>query len=186
MKSLFPTQTKDIIAASVLLSNTYLSVGEHQQAEAVRANRIRQYGRKVQVGSSWTEVDDELVVSRRSFNTTSQWVTILCLLLKEFRAHDRSHPLSAGIYAVLHHMSTQLKEHGHQFDSSWVTRPLREGESIESVLCGHSEKLAIAFNFLRRPNATFIQVTKNLRMCGDCRKCRSMGEVMFTDTLMFS
>ena len=68
-------------------------------------------------------------------------------------------------------MSTELKEHGHQFDSSWITRPLREGESIESVLCGHSEKLAIAFNFLKRPDATFIQVTKNLRVCGDCRKC---------------
>ena len=64
MKSLFPTQTNDLIAASVLLSNTYSSVGEHQQAEAVRANRVRQFGKRVKVGRSWTEVDDELVVSR--------------------------------------------------------------------------------------------------------------------------
>ena len=64
MKSLFPTQTNDLIAASVLLSNTYSSVGEHQQAEEVRANRLRQYGKRVKVGRSWTEVDDELVVNR--------------------------------------------------------------------------------------------------------------------------
>ena len=64
MKSLFPAQTNDLIAASVLLSNTYSSVGEHQQAEAVRANRVRQFGKRVKVGRSWTEVDDELVVSR--------------------------------------------------------------------------------------------------------------------------
>ena len=72
MKSLFPTQTNDLIAASVLLSNTYSSVGEHQQAEAVRANRVRQFGKRVKVGRSWTEVDDELVVSRSSRDIASE------------------------------------------------------------------------------------------------------------------
>jgi hypothetical protein len=43
-------------------------------------------------------------------------------------------------------------------------------ETVESILCGHSEKLAIAFNFHRQPNAKRIQMTNNLRVCGDCRK----------------
>ena len=46
-----------------------------------------------------------------------------------------------------------------------------DGESIESVLNGHSERLALAFNFIQRPIPTRIQITKNLRICGDCREC---------------
>jgi hypothetical protein len=88
---------------------------------------------------------------------------------KEFGAHDRSHPRSDEIYAELDRLSSELKQHGHEFDSSWVTRSLQDGESVESALCGHSEKLAIAFNLIQQPSPTFIQVTKNLRVCGDCR-----------------
>jgi hypothetical protein len=95
---------------------------------------------------------------------------LFVLLLKRFKAHDQSHPRSAEIYAELNRLSKELKEHGHEYDSSWITRPLKDGESIESVLCGHSEKLAIAFNLIQRPQPSFIQITKNLRVCGDCRK----------------
>ncbi len=67
-------------------------------------------------------------------------------------------------------IANELIEHGHKFDASWITRQIHEGETIESILCGHSEKLAIAFNFIRGRRPSFIQVTKNLRICGDCRK----------------
>ena len=67
-------------------------------------------------------------------------------------------------------MSNEVIKHGHKYDSSWITRPLNQDETSQSVLCGHSERLAIAFNFVCNPNATRIQVTKNLRVCGDCRK----------------
>ncbi len=46
---------------------------------------------------------------------------------------------------------------------------LMNDEDIESILCGHSEKLAIAFNFIQKPRPTTIQITKNLRICRDCR-----------------
>lgn len=78
--------------------------------------------------------------------------------------------MSNEIYAELNRLSDELKEHGHEYDSTWVTRPLKDGETIESVLCGHSEKLAIAFNFIRNRRPSFIQVKENLRVCGDCRK----------------
>ncbi|CAF4668303.1 unnamed protein product, partial [Rotaria magnacalcarata] len=61
-------------------------------------------------------------------------------------------------------------EYGHKYDSSWITRPVKEDESVESILCSHSEKLAIAFNFIQRPVPSIIQITKNLRICGDCRE----------------
>ena len=63
-----------------------------------------------------------------------------------------------------------LLDNGHRYESSWITRPLQPDETDASVLCGHSEKLAIAWNFVVNPNATRIQVTKNLRVCGDCRE----------------
>ena len=91
-------------------------------------------------------------------------------ICQEFKAHDRSHPRSSEIYNELNRLANDLKENGHQFDSTWITRPLKQGETIESVLCGHSEKLAIAFNFIQKPAPSLIQITKNLRVCGDCRK----------------
>ncbi|CAF0804520.1 unnamed protein product [Adineta steineri] len=41
-------------------------------------------------------------------------------------------------------------------------------ETEESILSGHSERLAIAFNLIQRPIPNRIQIMKNLRVCGDC------------------
>ena len=67
-------------------------------------------------------------------------------------------------------ISNQLLEHGHRYDPSSITRAVDEDETVESVLCGHSERLAIAWNFVANPHTKRIQITKNLRVCGDCRK----------------
>ena len=92
------------------------------------------------------------------------------IFLQRFRAHDHTHPLSEEIYDEVKRMTDELVQHGHRFDPAWLTRLLGEHETIESVLCGHSEKLAIAFHFIRGRRPSFIQVTKNLRICGDCRE----------------
>jgi hypothetical protein len=63
MKFLFPNQKSDLIAALVLVSNTYSSVGDEQQAQEVQISRIKQLGNKTKAGLSWTEVNGELVVS---------------------------------------------------------------------------------------------------------------------------
>ena len=97
-------------------------------------------------------------------------VSSLFRVFKHFRAHDRSHPRSNEIYAKLDQLKKELIEAGHRFAASWITRPLMNDESVASVLCGHSEKLAIAFNLIQRPIPSVIQVTENLRVCGDCRK----------------
>jgi glycine betaine/choline ABC-type transport system substrate-binding protein len=44
MKSLLPDQKSQLIAASVLVSNTYSSVGDEQQAHEVHVSRINQLG----------------------------------------------------------------------------------------------------------------------------------------------
>ncbi|CAF3552847.1 unnamed protein product [Rotaria sp. Silwood1] len=131
MKNLFPQKKQGLIAASVLLSNTYLSIGEDEKAKEIRFKRLSEIGKNKIVGITWTEVNE--------------------------------------IYAEITRISTELKENGHQYDSKWITREINDNESIESVLCGHSEKLAIAYNFIQQPIPNIIHATKNLRICGDCR-----------------
>ncbi|CAF1390815.1 unnamed protein product [Adineta ricciae] len=147
MQQLFPDEKNTLIAGSVLLSNIYSSIGDHHRAGDIRTNRIKQFGYNVKVALSWTSVNNQLV---------------------RFKAHDHSHPQSEEIYEELQRLSCELREHGHTFDSSWITRPVKEDETVESVLCGHSEKLAIAFNFIQQPPPSIIQISKNLRICGDC------------------
>jgi DYW family of nucleic acid deaminases len=70
----------------------------------------------------------------------------------------------------LDRISAELLQHGHKYDASWITRPIKDGETVGSILCGHSERIALAYHFAKRSNPKFIQLTKNLRVCGDCRK----------------
>lgn len=72
-----------------------------------------------------------------------------------------------------HRLLDRLIQHGYKPDDSWITRELNDDETTESVLCGHSERLAIVFNLLQRPIPSRIQIVKNLRVCGDCRKLKN-------------
>ncbi|CAF1264235.1 unnamed protein product [Adineta steineri] len=149
MKILFPNQKDSLISGSILLSNIYSSLGDHQEAENIRLNRIKQLGTKVKSGTSWTEVNGDIV---------------------EFKANDRSHPQSKQIYAQSKHISDTLIK----YDPSWKSCPLRKDETIESVLSSHSERLAIAYHFTQQKEPSFIQITNNLRMCGDCHRATKL------------
>ncbi|CAF0947573.1 unnamed protein product [Adineta ricciae] len=152
MKELFSHLSDRLTSATVLLANLHGSSGDVDKASSIRYELSRS-GAKKKPGLSWTAVNGQLF---------------------QFHAHDRSHPRSAEIYVELDRISRELIEHGHEYDSSWITRPLAEDETIESVLCGHSEKLAIAWNFVANPKTTFIQITKNLRVCGDCHQATTL------------
>ncbi|CAM4880643.1 unnamed protein product [Rotaria socialis] len=90
--------------------------------------------------------------------------------VKQLKAHDHSHPQSTEIYAKIDHLKSKAIENGFIFDSSWITRSLNENETMESVLCGHSELLVIALNLIQEPAPKFILVVKNLRVCGHCHE----------------
>lgn len=62
MQLLFPHEKSTLNSAAVLLSNTHLAVGNDEQAESVRLNRIKTFGRKVQIGTAWTDVNGEFAV----------------------------------------------------------------------------------------------------------------------------
>ncbi|CAF5115099.1 unnamed protein product, partial [Rotaria sp. Silwood1] len=126
--------------------------GDIEKAANIRS-QLHKTRAKKKIGLSWTVVNGKLFL---------------------FRAHEQTHPRSSEIYAEIEKISKELLEHGHEYDGSWITRPLNQDETIASVLCGHSEKLAIAWNFVENPNVSRIQVTKNLRVCGDCHRATKL------------
>ncbi|CAF2269847.1 unnamed protein product, partial [Rotaria magnacalcarata] len=65
------------------------------------------------------------------------------ITIMQFTAHDNSHPQASEIDSEIGRMTSELIQHGYKFDSSWITREIKDGETIQSVLCGHSEKKAI-------------------------------------------
>ncbi|KAI5062803.1 hypothetical protein GOP47_0021350 [Adiantum capillus-veneris] len=49
-----------------------------------------------------------------------------------------------------------------------IKRSPNSDKAKEEALCGHCEKLAIAFGLLNTPPGTTLRVSKNLRVCADC------------------
>ena len=129
----------------VLLSNIYSSAGLWNKAMEVRKN-MRQMGVKKEPGCSWIEFRDEV---------------------HKFMAGDVSHPQSEQLHGFLETLSEKMRKEGYVPDTSCVLHNVDEDEK-ENLLCGHSEKLAIAFGILNTSPGTTIRVAKNLRVCNDC------------------
>ncbi|KAD3067629.1 hypothetical protein R6Q59_018331 [Mikania micrantha] len=135
----------DVASHYVLLSNIYSSAGLWEKATEVRKNMIRN-GVKKEPGCSWIEFDDEV---------------------HKFVSGDFSHPQSKQLHGFLETLSERLKQEGYVPDTSCVLHNVNEEEK-ETLLCGHSERLAIAFGLLNLPPGVPIRVAKNLRVCNDC------------------
>eukprot|EP01018_Ginkgo_biloba_P030286 Gb_21437 [translate_table: standard] len=129
----------------VLLSNIYAAAGRWADVAKVRTV-LKDTGLKKSPGCSWIEVKNNV---------------------HSFLVGDRSHPQSVKIYAMLEALAGQMKEAGYVSERSFVLHDVEEEEK-EDILCTHSEKLAIAFGLISMSPGTSIQVTKNLRVCGDC------------------
>eukprot|EP01018_Ginkgo_biloba_P018757 Gb_28582 [translate_table: standard] len=84
-----------------------------------------------------------------------------------FRAGERLHPECEKIYALLTTLAGQMKDAGYCPNTNFVLHDVEE-EVKESILCSHSEKLAIAFGLMKISPGSPIRVMKNLRVCGDC------------------
>ncbi|CAF1096764.1 unnamed protein product [Rotaria sordida] len=142
-------QKNSLLYNSVLFSKIDSTSNEREKIlDKIRLYR-KQSGNKVVVGKSLTMVDKEIV---------------------EFVVNDKSHPQSTEIYAELNRLTIELLKDGYIFDSRWISRKLRKGETVISVLCSHSEKLALAFNLIQKPIPSLINIKNNLRLCGDCHE----------------
>ncbi|CAF1477089.1 unnamed protein product [Adineta ricciae] len=146
IRLLFSDEKQILSSATVVLANTYGLSGNLARTSDLRT-KMAESGLKKVPGRSSTIVNGEIV---------------------HFYANDRSHPLSEKLYHQLDQLKDELIQHGYQVDESWVSRPLVDGETNESVLWTHSERLAIAFQLIQNPKPSFIEIVKNLRICQDC------------------
>lgn len=135
----------DVASHYVLLANIYSSAGLWKKANKVR-RRMKEKGVKKEPGCSWIEFGDEV---------------------HKFLAGDQTHPQSEQLYSFLEDLSERMKKEGYVPDTSCVLHNVDEDEK-ENLLCGHSERLAIAFGLLNTSPGTTIRVAKNLRVCSDC------------------
>lgn len=145
----------DVASHYILLSNIYSSAGLWEKAYEVRRN-MKRAGVKKEPGCSWIEFGDEV---------------------HRFLAGDQLHPQSDRLYTFLEDLSERMKKDGYVPDTSCVLHNVNEDEK-QNLLCGHSERLAIAFGILNTPPGTTIRVTKNLRVCNDCHSATKFISAM--------
>ncbi|XP_072980829.1 pentatricopeptide repeat-containing protein At5g50990 [Typha angustifolia] len=93
--------------------------------------------------------------------------------IHQFKAGDRSHPETDGIYRILNSLAKRVKAEGFAPMIELVTMDILEEEREENLSC-HSEKLAVAYCVLKTAPGTEILVAKNLRTCNDCHEWMKM------------
>ncbi|KAL5562615.1 hypothetical protein UlMin_032362 [Ulmus minor] len=129
----------------VILSNIYASKGLWSEVDKVR-DMMNQMGLRKNPGCSWIEVKNKVHM---------------------LFAGDKLHPQRSQIIEKLNKLIIEMKKSGYFPNMNLVLQDVEEQEK-EHILCGHSEKLAVAFGLLNTPAGTSLRVIKNLRICGDC------------------
>lgn len=84
----------------------------------------------------------------------------------DFLMGDKSHPRIKEIYEMLEKLNVHM-EKGFLPNADSMQQ-LVPDQDTEDILCGHSEKLAIAFGLISSSQGTTVRVSKNLRMCTGC------------------
>ncbi|KAA8519624.1 hypothetical protein F0562_013931 [Nyssa sinensis] len=131
----------------VLLANIYAEAEKWEEVQKLR-KRIGRYGLRKNPGCSWIEIKGKVHI---------------------FVARNNSHPQAKKIEYLLKKLRKKMKEEGYFPKMRYALINADEMEK-EVALCGHSEKLAMAFGILSLPPSKTIRVTKNLRVCGDCHE----------------
>lgn len=156
---------KDESARSyVLMSSIYIHAGMRADAEKVEEMR-RCVNLWKKPAKAFIEMDSQV---------------------HDFTVGDTTHPQIDAIHEKLGTLNVQMREEGYVPALDLILDPL-SNEEKEDALCGHCEKLAIAFGLISAPQGTTIRVAKNLRMCADCHNVAKiiskieLREIVVTD-----
>ncbi|KAL5225492.1 hypothetical protein ABZP36_012131 [Zizania latifolia] len=148
--------SQEVAGALVVMSNTYDSAGQADEAAAVRSDMRRRGIQKVP-GCSWIEIKD---------------VTYMFYVGKVSPAGERA----GEVMLLLDELECKMREKGYKgrLGSDRVFDGYEEDgdEQGKGVMVGvHSEMLALGFGLLVIPKGMgIIRVMKNLRMCCDCHE----------------
>ncbi|XP_010246449.1 PREDICTED: pentatricopeptide repeat-containing protein DOT4, chloroplastic [Nelumbo nucifera] len=131
----------------VLLSNIYAEAEKWEEVKKLRERIDRRSFRK-KPECSWIEIKKRYHV---------------------FVSGDRSNPHAKKIESFLKRVRTKMEVEGHLPKKRYA---LLNGGNIEKeqALCGHSEKMAMAFGILSLPSGKITRVTKNRDVCSDCHE----------------
>lgn len=133
---------------SILASNVYAALRKWDKVSLIRKS-LKDKHIKKNPGYSWIDIRKKVHV---------------------FRAGDDSAPQSEAIHKSLEILYSLMAKEGYIPDPREVSQNLEEEEEKRRLICGHSERLAIAFGLLNTEPGTPLQVMKNLRVCGDCHE----------------
>lgn len=129
----------------VLASNVYASLGKWDQVRMIRTS-LKARGLKKDPGCSWVEVQNGVYY----FGSGNQF-------FEQYKEVNKLLEVFLGLMA----------KEGYVADIKFVLHDIEKDEKMD-MLCGHSERLAIAFALLNTEPGTPLQIMKNLRVCGDC------------------
>ncbi|KAL4204934.1 hypothetical protein AMTRI_Chr01g112170 [Amborella trichopoda] len=129
----------------VLLSNLYAQTGNWEGVAKMRL-LMKEKGLKKSIACSWIEFKGKV---------------------HAFLAGDISHPKSDEIYMELETLGGLMKQLGYVVDTGSVFHDVEDDEK-SSMVCSHSERLAIGFGLISTGLGSSLLVTKNLSVCNDC------------------
>ncbi|XP_057840750.2 pentatricopeptide repeat-containing protein At1g15510, chloroplastic [Cryptomeria japonica] len=132
----------------MLLSSIYAEADRWDGVAKVKT-MMKDRGMLKNPGCSWIEIDNTV---------------------HAFLIGDRLHPQADKIYSLLDRWATRMKESGYASSTNFALWHESEVTTKEDVLCGHHEKLAIAFGLINTSPGITIRITKNLSMCIDCHE----------------
>lgn len=131
----------------VLLANIYAEAEKWEEVKMLQGKIGKRALRKNPV-CSWIEVRGKVYI---------------------FVSGDSAYPQAKSIKFLLRDLRKKMNEQGHSSKQKYAL--INEDEMEKQVaICGHSEKLAMAFGVLSLPPGKTIRVTKNIQVCGDCHE----------------
>ncbi|KAI3444895.1 hypothetical protein Pfo_001560 [Paulownia fortunei] len=146
----------------VLASNVYAALGRWDQVRKIRTS-LKAKGLKKNPGCSWLEIQNRVYY----FGAGDQF----------FKQHKEVIELLDVLYGL-------MAKEGYAADVKFVLHDVEEDEKLD-MLCGHSERLAIAFGLLHTKPGTPLLVMKNLRVCGDCHTVtKYISKIMYREILV--
>ncbi|OVA15202.1 Pentatricopeptide repeat [Macleaya cordata] len=133
----------------ILLSRIYADSGRWEDFSMVRLF-MKELGLKPVTARSWVEVERKVYT---------------------FTVRDNLNPYSKKIYNLLETLKEKMEKGGFDSDRSGGGHNNISEEENESDLCGHTEKLALAFVLIKcGGHQGPIRIGKNLRVCTDCHE----------------
>ncbi|KAF3794715.1 Pentatricopeptide repeat-containing protein [Nymphaea thermarum] len=153
-----------------------LELGEFSAAEALRFN---QHNAGIYILLShiyadlgrWENVSRVRLLMKKlrlKTNTACSWVEVKGKVYK-FTVSDNSQPFSDGLKKFLDKLLKKMEATGYMRSTSGVSHDTNEHEKMQT-LCGHCEKLALAFALNFRVHEMPLRISKNLRVCEDCHE----------------